>query len=312
MKPFRERDALIIGLVGFCVIALLMVAAFRADRLPLIGGGTEYTAEFSEVGTLAIGDEVRVVGVSVGEVSEIELAGSTVRVGFTLEQDVDLGERTGAAIKVRTLMGAQYLALLPDGAGTLDPGSVIPRTRTQAPYDVVEAFTDLSVTTGEIDVDLLTEALDSVSAVAARTPSEFRAAISGVSELSSSLAARDDQLNALLVNVKRVTGVVNSRNTELERLVQDSDVLFRAVVGRRVAVQRLLASTRRMADELSLLAGQTRTDLRPALEGLGKVTGMLERNAESLDRALALFPAFGRVFTNTVGNGPWFDGYVQF
>ena len=32
MKPFRERNLVVIGLLGFTAIALLLLAAFRADR----------------------------------------------------------------------------------------------------------------------------------------------------------------------------------------------------------------------------------------------------------------------------------------
>jgi phospholipid/cholesterol/gamma-HCH transport system substrate-binding protein len=312
VKPFRERDPVLVGLAGFCVVVLMLVAAFRADRLPVIGAGERYTAEFAEVGTLSEGAEVRVAGVSVGRVTDIALDGPKAVVTFTVSQPMDLGRRTGAAIRIRTLLGAQYLALLPDGAGRLPPGGVIQLARTQAPYDVVQAFTDLGQTTGRIDVDQLSQALESISDVAARTPGEFRAAIAGVSRLSSSLAARDDQLNTLLTNLRRVTGTVNARDAQLERLVDDGDVLFRAVVARRVAVQRVLVSTRRLSDEIRVLAEDTRADLRPALASLDRVTGMLRRNADSLDRALTLFPAFGRTFANALGVGPWFDGYVQF
>ncbi len=311
MTPFRERNPTTIGVLGFVVIALLLVAAFRADRLPLLGGGEQYTAEFAEVGMLTAGDEVRVAGVSVGRVEKITLDDDRVLVAFSVDEPMRLGDRTGAAIRIRTLLGAQYLALTPDGPGRLDEHAVIPRSRTQPPYDVVEAFTDLSTTTGQLDVEQLSEALTSVSAVAARTPEEFRSAIAGVSDLSRNLADRDDELNLLLRNLKKVTATINARDDRLEQLITDSDVLFRAVVDRRVAIQRILVSTRRMSDELRQLAADTRVDLDHALRDLETVTTRLARNAASLDRALSLFPAFGRSFGNALGVGPWFEGYVQ-
>jgi phospholipid/cholesterol/gamma-HCH transport system substrate-binding protein len=40
-KPssFRERNPVVIGAVSLAVVALLVVAAFRAQDLPVIGGG---------------------------------------------------------------------------------------------------------------------------------------------------------------------------------------------------------------------------------------------------------------------------------
>ena len=64
MKPFRERNPVIIGADRHrLLIALLMLAAFRADRLPIIGSGDTYHAEFAEIGGIKAGNEVRVAGV---------------------------------------------------------------------------------------------------------------------------------------------------------------------------------------------------------------------------------------------------------
>src|SRR5436190_9519714 len=102
-KPFRERNQTTIGFVGIAVILALMVAAFRADRLPIIGAGDTYKANFAEVGGLHVGNEVRVAGVTVGKVKAIELAGNNAQITFKIDKGTDLGSQTGAEIKVRTL-----------------------------------------------------------------------------------------------------------------------------------------------------------------------------------------------------------------
>ena len=66
--PFRERNPVIIGAVSLAVIAAFILAAFKAEDLPLIGGGDTYYAAFSEAGGLKPNDEVRVAGVRVGKV----------------------------------------------------------------------------------------------------------------------------------------------------------------------------------------------------------------------------------------------------
>ena len=48
MKPFRERNVTIIGLIGLAIIAALMLGSFRADKLPIIGSGDTYQACQSE------------------------------------------------------------------------------------------------------------------------------------------------------------------------------------------------------------------------------------------------------------------------
>ncbi|KAA1397295.1 MCE family protein [Aeromicrobium ginsengisoli] len=310
MKPFRERNPVVIGVIGIAVIALLMLGAFRADRLPIIGSGDTYHADFAEIGALKAGNEVRVAGVSVGKVEGIELQGNKVRVTFKIDKGTDLGTETGADIRVRTLLGAEFLALTPKGPGHLPKGSTIPVARTIAPYDVVQAFSELSKTTDEINIPELSKALDSLADVAASTPEEFRGAIRGVSDLSRNLAARDDQINTLLVSLKKVSGVLNSRNTQLVALFKDSDVLFSAISARRDSIHRLLVSTQSISTQLRGLVKDTRSDLKPALDQLDVVTTMLRKNEASLDEALRIYPGFLRVFSNSLGTGPWFDTYL--
>lgn len=310
MKPFRERNHTIIGLVGFSLIALLLVAAFRADRLPIIGGGDTYYADFSEIGSLRGGDEVRIAGVSVGKVDAVEIDGQRVRVTFRITKPAEFGSQTGAAIRIRTLLGASFLALTPAGDDQMKTGSTIPVSRTTPPYDVVQAFSELSTTTTALDTDQIATALETLSQVAADTPTEFKAAIAGVSDLSANLAARDSQINTLLVNLRRVSGVLNERNGEIESLLKDSSQLFQAITARRQAISTLLTATQQVSTQLSGLVQDTQADLRPALEKLDQVTDLLVKNRFELDEILRTGPAFYRLFSQAVGSGPWFDSYL--
>lgn len=311
MKPFRERNATVIGVIGFVTITLLLLAAFRADRLPIIGAGDTYTAQFAEIGGLKDGNEVRIAGVSVGNVRGIELKGDHVDVTFKVDKGTELGRETGAQIKVRTLLGSEFLALTPSGSGDLPKGGTIPLSRTTPPYNVVEAFSDLSTTTDALDVDEVAKAMDAMAEIAARTPKEFRGAIQGVSDLSANLAARDQQINTLLVNLKKVSGVLNATGPDLERLFKDATVLFNAISARRDAVHRLLVSTAKISRELSGLVKDVRADLKPALKQLETVTDMLRRNEASLDEALRIVPGFAHALGNSLAVGPWWDVYIE-
>src|SRR5699024_3548821 len=149
------------------------------------------------------------------KVDSIELAGDHVEVSFKVEDGVEFGTETGASIKVKTLLGAMFLALEPAGSGQMDGGTQIPTSRTESPYDVVEAFEGLAERTGQIDVDQLRTSLETLSDLAANTPEEFRKALRGVSELSNNLARRDEQINTLLQNLKKVSGVLGDRDQDI-------------------------------------------------------------------------------------------------
>jgi phospholipid/cholesterol/gamma-HCH transport system substrate-binding protein len=309
--PFRERNPVVVGAISLAVMALLILAAFRAQDLPLIGGGDTYYAAFSESGGLKANDEVRIAGVRVGKVESVELEGDHVKVTFRVDTESDFGADTRAAIKVKTLLGAMFLSLEPAGDGQLAEGAEIPVERTSSPYDVVDAFSGLAETSERIDTDRMAAALGTLADLTRNTPEEFRSALQGVSQLSSNLAERDEQINTLLKNLERVSGVLGERDQDIVALMEDSDLLFRALVARRDAVHNLLTSTTRLSKELTTLIEQSREDLKPALEHLDNVLEVLNKNEDNLDNSLRLMAPFYRVFASTLGNGPWFDTFIM-
>ena len=310
-KPFRERNPITVGAVCLAVLVLVMLAAFKAQDLPLIGGGTKYYANFAEAGGLKTGDEVRIAGVRVGKVDQIALDHGHVKVRLRLKTDSAFGPDTRATIKVKTLLGAMFVSLEPAGAGQLAKGAVIPVSRTTSPYDVVEAFTGLANTAGSIDSDQLASALTTLSDLTRTTPDSFKAALSGVSSLSRNLAAKDQQIGTLLTNLQRVTKVLDERDGDIVALMKDADSLFTALVARRQAVHDLLTSTSSLSKQLSGLIKESRADLNPALNQVKSVLGVLEKNEDNIDESLRLMAPFYRLFSNVLGNGPWFDSYIQ-
>jgi phospholipid/cholesterol/gamma-HCH transport system substrate-binding protein len=176
---------------------------------------------------------------------------------------------------------------------------------------VVKAFSGLAETSSDIDTNQLAESLTTLADLTRNTPEEFRSALTGVSALSSNIAARDDQINSLLKNLKRVSSVLDERDQDIVGLMRDSDVLFRALVKRRDSVHRLLVSTTTLSTELTALVRQSRADLQPALSHLQSVVDVLNKNEDNIDNSLRLMAPFYRVFANTLGNGPWFDTYIQ-
>jgi virulence factor Mce-like protein len=309
-RPFRDRNPVVIGAISLAAIAALVLAAFHAQDLPLIGGGTTYTAQFSEAAGLKPDDPVRVAGVKVGKVESLALEDGAVTVEFRVE-DAFVGDRSEAAIKIETVLGAKFLALVPRGGQPLDPDTRIPLDRTASPYDVVEAFADLSSTVEEIDTEQLAGSFEVLSETFRDTPDEVRTSLQGLARLSDTIASRDAQLRELLGATRKVTDVLADRNGEFTRLIEDSNVLLREVQERRDLIDRILDSTQELSRQLSGLVADNREALTPALQQLSRVTDILSRNRAALGQTVNNLAPFVRVFTNTLGNGRWFDSFVN-
>lgn len=309
MKSFQKRNPIPIAITGVVLMVLGIVASLNTEDLPLIGGGTTYQAEFREAAGLEADDEVRVAGVKVGNVSDVELEGDRVNVSFKV-RDAWLGDRTSATIKIKTLLGQKYVALDPVGENPLDPGSTIPRERTTAPYDVLEAFRDLSGTVDDIDTDQLAQSFDVLSETFSDTPEEVKGALSGLSQLSDTIAKRDQQLKSLLKNTKQISGTLAGRDEQLVKLMEDGSKLLGELQRRKQAITTLLQGSQELSTQLKGLVDDNNEQIGPVLNKLDRLTSMLQRNQDSLGEGIRQFAPFIRVFNNTIGNGRWFDNYI--
>ena len=309
MKPLRERDQASVGAVTLILGVLALLVAFNADDLPIIGGGTTYTADFRESAGLRPGNEVRLAGVKVGDVRSVELVRNKVVVDFRVD-DVSLGDESTVSIEIKTLLGDKYLALTSAGSDPQRPNDTIPVERTRTPFDIVPAVGKLADTVEKIDTDELAKSFSVISDTFANSPKHLRDTLSGLTRLSNTLSTRDEELETLLSNTAAVSKTVADRDTQLRKLFADASLLLDELSARREAVSTLLSGTTSLAEELSGLVADNQRQLKPALDDLDKVTTILQRNQDNLSASLHSLAPYVRMFNNVIGNGRWFEGYI--
>ncbi|NUT51524.1 MAG: MCE family protein [Saccharothrix sp.] len=302
-----RRRPVLLGAAGLLIIAVTAVLTFFLEDLPFFGGGAEHSAEFAEAAGLRVDDEVRVAGLKVGTVTDVELHEGKVLVTFRVG-GVRLGDRSRAEIRIKTLLGQKYLALDSEGRDPLT--GTIPLERTTSPYDVVEAFSGLSTTVGAIDTDRLAQSFQVLSDTFRDSPEHVRQALEGLSALSKTISSRDEQLATLIEGANRITGALADRNNDIAALITDGNLLLEEIAHRRDAIGRLLDGTRELSRQLTGLVADNNEQLRPALEQLERVTDVLRDNQEALERGLALAGPYYRVLNNALGNGQWVDTYL--
>jgi phospholipid/cholesterol/gamma-HCH transport system substrate-binding protein len=309
MKSFAERNPVVIAVVGLVVLLVIGFGIFNSRNLPVVGDGPTYAADFTEAAGLRDGDDVTVAGVSVGSVSAVELEGDHVRVEFRVK-DAWLGDQSTAAIRIQTLLGAKYLAITPAGTNALKTSDTIPLDRTDAPFDVTDAFEQLSTTVTQIDTDQLGKSFEALSQAFADTPDTVRATLSGLTDLSRSISSRDLELRKLLSNTRTVTATVVDSNSQIQALIKDGDLLLAELQARSDAVTALFQGTVRLAQQLSGLVADNQAKLGPALASLSTVTDVLQTNQANLQKALQLLGPYYSQLNDAVGNGRWLDTYI--
>jgi phospholipid/cholesterol/gamma-HCH transport system substrate-binding protein len=308
-RSFMERNPVTIAVVGLLTTVAVVLVAFYWDRLPLVNNNTGYHADFSEAAGLRSGDDVLVAGVDVGTVSGVSLEGTHVRVDF----DVDgtwIGDRSKAAIKIKTLLGRKYLAIDPLGNQPQNPDTPIGLDRTSAPYDVTTALEGLGGRLGQIDTTQLAKSFTAIADTFRNTPAVVRSSLTGLSRLSQTIASRDNALALLVQNTRRITAVLSRDNPHIDALVRDGNLLLRELQGRSAAITALLRGTQALSHQLDGLVADNDKTLAPALAQLNRIATILQNNQGNLDNALRLIGPYYTLLNDAVGSGPWLDVYL--
>jgi phospholipid/cholesterol/gamma-HCH transport system substrate-binding protein len=307
---FSERNKTVIGVSGIAVIVVVLAVALNSGAIYRSLTSHGYRAAFPEAGGLLVGDEVRIGGLTVGKVGSIDLEGDHVAVSFSVESDARLGALTSAAIKTQTPLGRKFLQVEPVGDGVLEPGSEIPLARTNSPYDIAQALSDLTTTTGQIDTGKLAESLDTVATTFSDTPPALRAALTGVRQLSQTIASRDDALRRLLAGGNSLSGVLAERSGQITTLIGDGNLLLDELYRRRDAIHVLLANTTMVVTQLRGVVNDNQAQIGPALAELEKTLDLLNSNDRNIAAAIHGVGRYARTLGEAVGSGPFFYAYI--
>ena len=304
IKPLAERNRITVGVVGILIVVALVVAVFSYNKIPFINGKSDYSAYFTEAGGIKSGSDVRVSGLSVGRVSSVKLEGTKVKVSFTVDDDVALGDRTEASIKTETVLGTKMLEITPRGDGKLT--GAIPVERTRSPYDLPTALGDFTSTISALDTTKLSSALTTLANTFKDTPPDLKVALEGVARFSSTLDDRDAKLRNLLANANKVTAVLAKRSDQIASLVVNANALLAELLTQRNSVDALMTNLTAASRQISAVVNDNRTQLKPALDKLNGVLGILDNRKKELQRTLYLLPKYAMSFGEVLGSGPFF------
>lgn len=308
MKSFSERNPAVIGMIGIALIAALVFGALQYKKLPFFNPGRTYSAYFAESSGLRPGAPAQVAGFRVGQVSGVKLDGPRVLVTFSVDKHIHMGDRTEAAIRTKSLLGAKVLDITPRGTAQLT--GPIPLDRTTPAYQLPDALGDLAKTVSGLNTDQLNESLTTLAKTFKDTPPDLKAAVAGVARLSQSLDERDAQLRGLLENARKATGVLSERTDQVVSLIADTNALLAQLRTQSVALDQLAGNVSAASKQISALIGENRTQLRPALDKLNGVLTIVDNRKERVQRAIKLLNAYAMSLGEAVSSGPFFKAYL--
>jgi phospholipid/cholesterol/gamma-HCH transport system substrate-binding protein len=122
----------ILGAVVIIAAALFLAFALTATDLQPVEG-YKVTANFSNIGGITNGTDVKISGVKIGSVVDVAIDQTTylARVTMTIRPNIELPTDSSASILSSGLLGDQYLSVSPGAESQMiDPGGEIQFTQS--------------------------------------------------------------------------------------------------------------------------------------------------------------------------------------
>ncbi|MBE1551967.1 phospholipid/cholesterol/gamma-HCH transport system substrate-binding protein [Mycobacterium sp. OAS707] len=308
MKTFSERNPLVVGGVGVGVVLAVTVGALNYDKLPFLDQEKTYSAYFAEAGGLISGAPVQVSGLRVGKVDSIELDGARVLVTFNVAKDIRLGDRTEAAVKTKSLLGAKIIEVTPRGDGS--QAGPIPIERTRPAYQLPDALGEVTKAISGLNTNQLSESLAVLADTFADTPPDLKVAVEGIARFSETLDKRDAALRDLLTDANKATKVLSERSDQVVDLVVKTNSLLAQLNTQSTALGALSNNIAAVARQIKGFIGENRSTLKPALEKLNGVLKIVNDRKDKVDTSLVGLNRYAAGLGESVGSGPFFKAYV--
>lgn len=258
----------LIGLSLFMIAAVVVSwMVYGTLRRDIRGSTNTFTAVFTDIMGLHAGDDVRVAGVRVGRVEDVELQEFRAKVTFRIQKDQQLYTDTIASITYQNIIGQRYLSLTPGavvGHSLLADGGDIPLEHTNPSFDItglLNGYEPLFTLLDPQQVDNLTEAV--VQALQGDSGA-LLGLITETSRLAESFAGPDQVLGEVIARLSDVTANLAKQNDKLRAVIGQTRDIMTVLAQRR---DKLMDSVGSINTTLTRLA-DIANNVSPELHGL--------------------------------------------
>nr|BFE62019.1 MCE family protein [Dactylosporangium thailandense] len=305
------RDLLKLG--AFAAVTILLTALLAQTLGAFSGGGTRYRARFTDVTGLLAGDDVRIAGVKVGEVSDIRVADNRIaEVAFTVDDDIPLTTSVRATIRYRNLVGQRYVALSegPGGGQTLRTGQTIPQSQTTPALDLTVLFNGFRPLFTALTPQAVNQLAYEIIQVLQGEGGTVASLLRSTASLTGTLADRDAVIGRVVTNLNSVLSTLDEHRDDLDTTIVMLQQFVSGLAADRTAIGDALANASTLTGATASLLQDARPSLQADIDRLGTLSGTLNDNAGVIDKTLEGLPQRYSDLTRVASYGSWFNFYL--
>lgn len=283
---------IVIKFTAFAVASALLGLLLVNTMLNGLNGETRsFEAEFADVAGLRVGDDMRVAGVRVGRVQDIDITTKGAKVSFDLIEDQPLLETTRIVMRYQNLLGQRYLALVQDDdrGAPLKSGAQIPLTRTSPGFDLTELLNGFRPLFEALRPDDVNALATSLIKVLQGEGGNVASLLAQTATLTTFLADRDEVVGEVLDNLTPVLVNMAGQGTELRATVVELKDLMTGLAQDRKSIGASIDGMSQLIGSTAALLKDIKVPTVAAVDRFQKVMALFLDNRDGFVRAIKSF-----------------------
>jgi phospholipid/cholesterol/gamma-HCH transport system substrate-binding protein len=312
------RGGLIAPLVKITIFAVVTIALTTLLGLTIansnLGPTNGYTARFTDATGLNPGDDIRMSGVRIGQISSIGVADNRwADVRFEVEAARRLPASVTATIKYRNLIGQRYIALAivaGDPNAILRPGEAIPVERTAPALNLTVLFNGFKPLFQALNPEDVNKLAGELIQVLQGEGGTIDSVLAHTASLTTAIAGKDKVIGQVIGNLNSVLDTVNGRTTELTGLIDQVQQLSTGLAAQRAPIGDAITALGELTDSTAGLLSSARPALHDDIVALGQLSANLAAKGDTVDQFLAQLPHKVEAISRVSSYGGWFNYFL--
>jgi phospholipid/cholesterol/gamma-HCH transport system substrate-binding protein len=290
----------VLGVNPAIVAGLVIVLLVGAALLLLPSSGQKHvTAEFPRAISLYKGSDVKILGVAVGKVDDVDPSGTKVIVKFHYDAKYDVPADAKAAVISPSIVGDRFIQLTPvyTGGAKMADNAKLGIDRTATPLELDQIFgsiTDLTTALGpegankpdDTGAGALTRLLDSTAKNFGGQGVQFNQTLHNLSQLTKTLADNKDELFGTVSEVEKFTNTLAKNDDTVRRFNDSLASGAQLLADEREDFAAVLKNLSVALTQVKGFVAENKSLLSSNIKELNQVSKVLVKNRDALDETL--------------------------
>ncbi|GAB3005736.1 MCE family protein [Amycolatopsis acidiphila] len=305
----------LIKLVVFIVVTVVFTAVLGISIANINTGSTKgYSARFTDATLVLPGDDVRIAGVKIGQVTDVKVVDRRqAQIDFEVDSDRTLPADVNATIRYRNLVGQRYLSLTQGtggDTGPLKPGATIPLDHTTPALDLDELFNGFKPLFAALNPDDVNKLSYEIIQVLQGEGGTIDSLLAHTATLTTTIAQKDQVIGQVIDNLNGVLDTVNAHTPQLNSLIVNLQQLVSGLAQDRKPIGDAIDALGGLANTTAGLLDKARDPLKNDIAALGVLSNNLNDNQALVEHFIQYLPQKVTTLTSTADYGSWFNFFL--